>query len=324
MNSTHIILGTGQLGMALMEQLTAQGKTVLMVNRSGKTPETLPTTARIMRGDVTSPQEVTAICQGAEVVFHCAQPAYTEWPEKFPPITKGIVEGVARTNAKLIFGDNLYMYGSTNGQPIHENLPYAATGHKGRTRAHMAEMLLAAHQAGKVRVAIGRASDFYGPRVTGSALGDMFFEAALAGKPVNLMGNIDLPHTYTYIGDFARALMTLSEKEGALGQVWHVPSAETITTRQFVQLVEQEIGRSIKLRVAGKWLISLVGLFQPMVREMKEMMYEFEEPYVVEDGRFRQTFGSHTTPHPQAIRETVAWYRQQMMRKTGIPHKVIQ
>lgn len=309
-NPAHVIFGTGQLGLAIMDELTAQGKPVTLVNRSGQIRESLPPDAQVISGDATKPEEVARICTQAKVVFHCAQPAYHEWPEKFPPITKGILEGVAQTNARLVFGDNLYMYGPTQGTPIHENLPYAATGHKGRTRALMANLLLDAHKTGKVQVVIGRASDFYGPRVQDSAAGSLLFAAVLAGKPINVIGNPDLPHTFTYIRDFARALVTLSEHETAFGKAWHVPNAKTVTTRQFAEMVAQAADQPLKLRTAGPLIISLLGLFNPAMREFKEMMYEFEEPYIVDHSQFAQAFdGTAATPHQDAIQATLAWYR---------------
>jgi nucleoside-diphosphate-sugar epimerase len=309
-----VIFGTGPLGLAVMDALIERGyQDITLVNRSGQVNEPLPDGVTVVAGDATNPDQVAQICQTATVVFHCAQPGYTEWPEKFTPITQGILEGVSRTQARLVFGDNLYMYGPTDGRLIHPELPYAATGPKGKTRAHMAQLLLEAHRAGKVRVTIGRASDFYGPRVIGSAVGDMVFEAALTGKTVNALGNVDQPHTYTYIRDFGRALVTLSEHEAAFGQAWHVPNAETITTRQFVELVGREVGRPLKIRTAGRWMVTLLGLFSPQLREFKEMMYEFTEPYVVDHSQFAAAFGPvSVTSHQVAIKETLAWYRQHL------------
>lgn len=309
-HNQQIIFGTGPLGLAVMDELVAKGRAVTLVNRSGRITETLPAGVKLVPGDANDVETVAKICNQAEVVYHCAMPPYTDWPEKFPPLTQGILAGVSRTGARLVYGDNLYMYGPTQGHPIHEGLPYAATGRKGRTRAAMAEQLLKAHRAGRLRVAIGRGSDFYGPRALNSTFGQMFFEATLAGKTANLLGNLDLPHTYTYIKDFARALVTLGEGDEALGQAWHVPNAETLTTRQMIGLVEAELGRTIKVRAAGRLMVSILGLFNPLLAEMKEMMYEWEEPYVVNDRRYRQVFGGETTPHRQAIAETVAWYKQ--------------
>jgi nucleoside-diphosphate-sugar epimerase len=309
-----IVFGTGPLGFGVAQIIAGRGGPVTLVNRRGKIAGELPDGIEVAACDATDATAVYQICKNAGAVFHCAMPPYTQWPEKFPPVTRGILEGVARTGARLIYGDNLYMYGDTGGRPISENLPHAATGPKGRVRAEMAALLLKAHETGKLAVAIGRGADFYGPRVINAALGEMFFGTVLSGKPANLVGNIDLPHTYTYIRDFARALVTLSENDRAFGQAWHVPSAPTISTRQLVKLAEAETGRPIKVRAAGKLMVSLLGLLNPMVREIKEMMYQWEQPYMVDHRKFEQAFGADPTPHETAIRETVAWYR----RRTGL------
>ena len=202
------------------------------------------------------------------------------------------------------------MYGSTGGAPIREDLPYTSTGRKGRSRAKMANQLLDAHKAGKVKVAIGRGSDFFGPRVADSAVGDVVFDAAVKGKTINVLGKIDLPHTYTYIKDFGRDLVTLSEHDAALGRAWHIPNAETISTRQFVDKVNAAAGKSSKIQPSGKAIVWLLGLFNPTMKEFREMMYEFEEPYIVDHSQFEAAFGANPTPIDQAIAETVAWYRK--------------
>ena len=313
----NVILGTGQLGLAIMDELVAAGQPVKMVNRSGNVAEPLPDGVSLETADCYDAEAVAQVTAGAETVYFCVQPAYHQWPEKFPPLAASIIQGVSDRGIKLVFGSNLYMYGPTNGEPIHEERPYAAQTRKGLARATVANMLMAAHEAGKVQVTIGRASDFYGPRVTDSFVGDLLFEAALAGKTANLTGNLDLPHTLTYIRDFARALVTLSQHEEAYGRWWHVPNAPTITPRQFIALVEAEIGQSVKVRTAGKLMMRLVGLFNPAAGEVVEMMYEFEEPFVVDHSRYTAVFGSHVTPHEEAIRETVAWYRHKHGEQAG-------
>ena len=308
----NIVIGAGPLGLWVAQTLLDKGRQVTLINRSGKIGEPSAIPMDVIACDATDPDAVYQVCQGADVVFHCAMPPYTAWPEAFPPLTKGILGGVSRTGAKLIYGDNLYMYGDVGGRPITEALPYAATGRKGQVRAQMAQMLLDAHRRGEVQVAIGRGSDFFGPGVTNSILGEMFFRAAFAGKTANLLGDIDTPHTYTYIKDFAKALVTLSEHEEALGQAWHAPNAPTITTRQMVDLFARELGRPIKVRSAGKTLIAILGLFNPLMREIKEMMYEWEQPYVVDHSSYENAFGAEVTPHAVAVKETVAWYRQRL------------
>ena len=309
LSAKYVIFGTGPLGMSVMDALLERDETnITLVNRHGDQPETLPPGVKIASGDATDSKQVEDFCNTAETVFHCAQPGYTAWPEKFPPITKGILDGVSNTQAKLVFGDNLYMYGQVEG-PIHEGLAYRAEGRKGKTRAAMATMLLEAHRAGKVQIAIGRGSDFFGPRVTGSAMGEMVFNGALQGKAVNFLGDIDQPHTYTYIKDFGRALVVLGSAPEALGQAWHVPNDQAMTTREFVRLIEAALGKPVKTRVSGRGMLTLLGLFIPDLREMKEMMYEFEAPYVVDSDKFTKQFNLRPTPLKEAVSETLAWYR---------------
>lgn len=309
MNKNNIVFGIGPLGYWVMKYLSDKSNNVTLVSKSGKTNHKLPEGVEIKSADSKNAEDVFKICKDADAVYYCAMPPYTDWPNNFPDMIKGLIEGVSKTNAKIIFGDNLYMYGSTNEKPVKENMPYAAKGHKGKTRALIANMLLDAHKEGKVKTTMGRASDFYGPKVINASFGEMFFKPALEGKAVNLLGDINLPHTYTYIKDFAKALITLGESEVAFGRAWHVPSAKTISSKELVELVEKEISKKIKVRIAGNGMVSLLGLFNPMIKEVKEMMYTTTEPYIVDHSEYEKTFGVNVTPHEKAIKETVTWYK---------------
>jgi nucleoside-diphosphate-sugar epimerase len=157
---------------------------------------------------------------------------------------------------------------------------------------------------------MGRGSDFFGPWVLDSAFGDRVFYPALAGKGANFGGKLDLPHTATTIEDFGRALVILGEREEALGRAWHVPNDRPqITQRQFAELVFAETGHPVKASAMGKTMMRIGGLFIPGAREMVEMMYEFEKPFVVDSSQFERTFGVKATPIAEAIKATVAWYR---------------
>jgi nucleoside-diphosphate-sugar epimerase len=177
-------------------------------------------------------------------------------------------------------------------------------------RAAMSEAALAAHKAGSVRVAIGRGSDFFGPWALDSAFGGRVFYPALAGKAASFGGRLDQPHTATYIADFGCALVTLGERDEALGQALHVPADRPqITQRQFAELVYRETGHPVKASGVGKTMMALAGLFIPGARESVEMMYEFEKPFVVDSSKFERSFGVKATPIEEAIKTTVAWYR---------------
>ena len=304
----HVIFGTGPVGLAVMDELLSRGKAVRLVNRSGRAAA--PVGVQIVAGDATDVTFTRQVCRGAAVVYQCTNPPYTEWVERFPPLQAGVLAGAAAAGAKLISMENVYMYGATGGKPLVETLPYAAQTRKGKVRAAMAEALLTAHQQGTVRVAIGRAADFFGPRVRVSAMGERVFPAALAGKAVQVLGNPDLPHTYSYMPDIGKALVILGEEEQALGQVWHIPSAATVTTRQFLQMVGEAIGTPVRVQTTPKLLLQLLGLFNGALREVLEMIYQFEEPFIVDGSKFTQTFGQQATPLPAAIQATVAWWRQ--------------
>jgi nucleoside-diphosphate-sugar epimerase len=302
----HVIFGTGPVGMAVMRALVVQHKPVVMVNRSGRAQ--VPGGVQVLKGDATDPASTRPLCAGATVVYNCTNAPYTEWPTRFPPLQAGILEGAAAAGAKLVSAENVYMYGPTD-VPLTEDLPYRARTRKGLVRAQMAQTLLEAHRSGKVRVAIGRASDFFGPVVLDSMAGERMFAAALAGKRVQLLGSLDVPHTFTYIDDFGQALATLGERDETLGQAWHIPNAPAVTTRAFLQMVFEEAGRPFNVAVAPGILIRAMGLLDPMMRELAEMLYEFEQPFIIDHSKYAQAFGDHSTPLREAIHQTVAWFR---------------
>ena len=305
----HVIFGTGPVGQAVAYELVKRGKTVKMINRSGKKPGDVAGSVTVMAGDVFDANVAKQSAQGATHVYQCTNPPYDKWPEQFPTLQANTLEAAAAAGAKYIVTDNLYMYGDTNGQPIREDLPYNAHTRKGMVRAQMAESVMAAHRSGKVRVGVARAADYYGPQATNSASGDRMFGFAVQGKAASIPGNLDMPHTYTFVPDFAQALMILGEHDEALGQVWHVPSAETLTTRQFVTMIYEELQQPPKMSGMGRLMMSIGGLFIPAAREVVEMMYEFEKPFVVDSSKFTKAFGVEGTPLREAIQTTVAWYK---------------
>ena len=312
MSVTHVIFGSGPLARSVMRALIKRGKPVRMVNRSGKRPDGLPAEVEIVAGDACNVEFTRAVAQGAAVVYQCAQPAYHQWVTQFPALQAAILDGVSENGAKFIVGENLYMYGDPNGQLLREDTPYTARTRKGKVRAEMTNALLEAHRAGKARVAMARGSDFYGPGVLGSTLGERALTPLLSGKPAEVVGSLDLPHTYTVIDDFGEAMVMLGERDEALGQAWHVPNPPTLTQRQLLTMFFEEAGLPPKFSVMGRFMMALGGIFIPAARESVEMMYEFEKPFVVDSSKFIRAFGDIATPHAQAVQDTVAWYRQHL------------
>src|ERR671917_1963751 len=309
----QVVFGTGPVGTSVMEALMQRGRCrVRMVNRSGRAR--VPEGVEVVGGDATHEAFAREVSQGASVVYFALNPPYNKWPELFPPLQAGVLEGAASAGAKLVAMENLYMYGPTDGRPLTEDLPYAANTRKGTVRARMSQELMEAHTGGRVRVAIGRASDFFGPRVLASAAGEQVFGRAVKGKSAQVVGDPDQPHTYTYAPDIGRGLVILGEREEALGRAWHLPSPETVTTREFVEMIFEEVGKPARIQAVPKIVLRAMGLFNPALHEMMEMLYEFEEPSVVDHSDFTRTFGDHATPLGEAVRETVRWYREHRLR----------
>jgi nucleoside-diphosphate-sugar epimerase len=220
-----------------------------------------------------------------------------------------IIEGASAARAKLIFGDNLYAYGPVDG-PITEDLPYRATGPNGRTRAQVAATLISAHKEGRVRAAIGRGSDFFGAHARQSLVGDSVFARALTGKPAQLLGNPDVPHSITSIDDFGRALVTLGDREDALGDVWHVPNAPAVPLRRLVEMVFAAIGQPPSIQVPPRPILMLLALFNPVLRAVVEQLYQSDRPWVVDSSKFERAFGWTATPLEVSIPQTVAWFKE--------------
>ena len=306
MSELHVIFGAGPLGLAVMRVLVGRGKSVRIINRRGAAEP--PAQVEVVKGDATDPASVRQVCNGAAVVYHCASAPYDRWSQELPPIFHGILKGASEVGARLVYGDNLYGYGPSPG-PLTEEIPYRASGRNGRTRAELATALMEAHRRGYIQATIGRASNFFGPHVHDSIVGDGVFASALAGKPALVLGNPDTPHTLTFIDDFAKGLATLGEREEALGQIWHVPRAPAVTTRQFITLVFEEVGAAPQLRVAPKLGIKLLSLFRPTMRAVNEQLYQWEQPLVVDHTKYARAFGAEVTPHSAAIRQTVDWFR---------------
>jgi nucleoside-diphosphate-sugar epimerase len=306
----HVVLGaTGGAGGALVSELAGRGHRVRAVSR--KPAADLPEGVEQWAADAADPAQTRKACQGATVVYHCVQPPYQRWAAEFPTLTQSIAEAAADARARLVYADNPYTYGPVHG-PITEDLPALATTKKGRIRTLMAERLLAAHRSGTLQVAIGRSSDYYGPGGANSFVGDILFGAATKGKRARWMGRLDLPHSLNYLPDVARALATLGARPEAPGEVWHLPAAEPLTGRAFVELIAAALGRPVKVTATSRLALRIAGVFDPRARETTEMLYQWQRPFVLDASKFQRAFGPfQPTPHHQAVATTVAWFREQ-------------
>ncbi len=304
-SSLHVVFGAGPLGLSVVDALLASGKRVRVATRSGKAD--VPAGVEVVRVDAHQIDQVETACLDSEVVYQCAQPPYHRWVQEFPALQRNILAAAEKAGALVVLAENLYMYGEVEGV-IHEKLPYTAATRKGRVRARMSEEALQAHNSGKLKVTLARASDFFGPRVLNSTLGERVFVPAIKGKAAMPVGRLDLPHTYTYIKDFAKAMVILGGHPEAAGEAWHVPNAEALTQGEMMARIFTLLGRPAKINPTGRIMMKIGGLFIPEARESVEMMYEFERPFIVDSHKFSQTFGIQATPIDIALEETVKWY----------------
>ncbi|ATE53181.1 MULTISPECIES: NAD-dependent epimerase/dehydratase family protein [Actinosynnema] len=298
----HVVLGVGPAGTTLATELTARGHEVRTVTRE--------------EADLRDPEAATRAIAGAEVVYHCVNVAYHLQVETMPVLQEAILTGVERAGARLVVLDTLYPYGPTGGAVMTEDTPWNATGPKGRMRAELDRAYLEAHEAGRAGVVLGRSADFYGPRVLNSTLGGAVFPGALTGETVLGLGDVDLPHSYTYIGDVARGLALLGETPDADGRVWHLPTAPARTTRQVFDLIAERVGRPLDVRVLAE--LAPWGPFDEVfVGEYREVFYQNQEPQVVDSSAFQERFGVAPVDLEEGVDATLAWYRSAFAATAG-------
>ncbi len=305
--SRQVVFGTGQVGRHLLDQLVRVGHDAIGVNRSGHSP--VPG-ATAVAGDATDPEFTTKVTRGADVVYFCLNATrYEHWAEEFPPLQRGVVAGAQASGARLVVLDNLYGYAPPADGVLRETTRVSPSSTKAAVRVAMTEELLSAHRNGRIQVAIGRASDYFGPGTTQSALGAGVFEAASVGRACWLMGNPDRLHSYSYTPDVARALLAFGTAPDAVGEVWHLPIGQTRTTREVVAEVYRLAGHRPRIGSVGEWRLRLIGTVQPALREYRHTLYQFSQPWLVDDDKFRTAFGDLATPQSEALATTLAWFR---------------
>ena len=304
---THVVFGTGPAGRAVADALVDQGVRVRIVNRSGTATRAGVET---IGGDATDPEFARQVAADADTVYFCLNaPHYHRWANEFPPLQHAVLDAAKAADAKLVVLENLYMYGPNSG-PLRETTPLSPTSAKSRTRATMSVQLLDAHHRGEIRVAIGRASDFVGPGVLDSALGEFVFQPALAGKRAQTMGRPDTQHTYSYVPDVGRNLVLLGSRDDAYGRAWHLPNPETRTTRHIIIDIYAAAGKGrTDVTALKRPMLWSLGLFNRNVRELLHTYYQFNAPFVVDDSAFRHAFGGHATHWDDIVATTVDWYR---------------
>jgi nucleoside-diphosphate-sugar epimerase len=303
---THLIVGAGAVGSATALLLAEAGVDVVLVSRSGRGPDDVR--VRRVAADASSVEALLAAAPHASVIYNCANPEYSRWPIDWPPMAAAFLSYAERTGAVLATVSNLYGYGPVD-VPMSEDLPLAADGTKAQVRVRMWQEAKALNDAGRIRATEVRGSDYVCPGAQ-SMVGDRVMPRVLAGKSAQLVGDVDQPHAWTAPVDVARTLITVAADPRGWGRAWHVPSNEPRTQRETVGDLAAAAGVvPVKVMAVPGAVMWTMGLFVPIVRELKETDYQRTRPYLLDDTAARTTFGIEPTPWPEIMDGMVAHYR---------------
>jgi nucleoside-diphosphate-sugar epimerase len=314
--SKHIILGFGgAIGNVLAEELLANHERVKLVSRRGQgmpRQHAGQTGAEAAATDLTNSEDVNRVVEESSMVYLVAGLPYNTaiWREQWPKIMRNVVDACKAKNARLIFFDNVYMYGRVDG-PMTEETPVNPRSKKGQVRAKIAEYLLSEIKSGHIVAAIARAADFYGPY---SEKGSVPFILAISrlakGQKALWLVNAKAKHSYTYTGDCGKALYLLAKTENAFNQVWHMPTAHPpITGEEFIRIAAEKLNAKMEFKAMPKWMIRLAGITNPNVRESFEMLYQSEFDYIFDSSKFEKRFNFNPTPYDKGIEETISHFR---------------
>jgi len=299
----------GAIGRTVAATLSAQGRPYRVVGRSRDSLERqfgADPLAEIAIWDPANPESIRAAAAGIETIVYLVGVDYWRF-DLHPVLMRATLEGAAAAGvARMLLVANVYPYGRARTNPVREDHPREPHTFKGRMRLEQEDLLLAADREGKLRGAVLRLPDFYGPGVEKSIVNELF-TAGAAGKTANLIGPIDPPHEFVFVPDVGPVIVRLIDEPAAYGRVWHLGGAGVTTVRALVDLVERELGRPVKTLVAGKTMLRLLGLFNPLLRELVEMHYLATDPVILDDSALRELLGPISkTSYDDGVRACLA------------------
>ena len=304
----HVVLGTGPLGRAVAHRLLDAGRSVRMINTSARMAEQ-PVGVELYGARLEKPERASELLRGAEVVYVCVGGPLERDLQAWPPLHASIVAAAEEHGTRLVFADNAFLYGDNGGAPVTPDSPAQATTRKGALRKRLDEQLSQAHARGRTAVTVARSSTFYGPWVRNSFLGERVFDRLVRGRAMQVLGDPRLPHSYTYIDDVARTMVVLGRDERALGRVWHVPTVAALPTLEVLHRAAALAGQPCRVSKAPRALLRIGGVFSAPTREIIELLYLVEKPFVFDSSRTTEYFGLHPTPLETGLRATIDWYR---------------
>lgn len=308
----HLIFGTGAAASFTGQNLLKGGYQVHFASRSGRRHKLIPAECPVHAVEAMDGDEVRRAAAGAAVIYNCLNVPYQRWNKALPRFQSNLLAAAESSGARLVVLENLYGYGPV-ARPMTEEFPLKSQSKKGKLRAEMSQQLMRAYEQGRANIVIARASDFYGPGVTNSFLGERAFGPLVAGKAAQVIGDPEQPHSYAYIEDVGKGLMLLGTQEQADGQVWHLPHAPAVSTRDMLLHGFELAAQEPQIRSMGRLMLILGGLFIPEARQSLELLYEFEQPFLVNDKKFRDSFNQLPTAIPSGLQKTIRWYQTEFI-----------
>lgn len=305
-NVQTILGANGTIGSLLAGELRAYSDRIRLVSRN---PRKTNGTDALFPADLSRPGQVEQAVAGSDIVYLLVGFEYTlkVWREQWPRLMRATLDACIKHKAKLVFFDNVYMYDKSAMPHMTESSPVNPPSRKGAVRHEIAEMLLGESKAGRLDALIARSADFYGPRNEKSMLIELIYKNLKKGKKANWVMDADRKHSLTFTPDAARATALLGNTPDAYNQVWHLPTdPNPLTARQIATLFEKEMGGPGGVSVLPLWMMKALGLFMPIMRELPEMMYQYDRDYVFDSRKFDERFRFETTPYAKGVKLTVA------------------
>ncbi|MGB3153431.1 MAG: NAD-dependent epimerase/dehydratase family protein [Chitinophagaceae bacterium] len=300
------ILGSGgAIGIPLAKELKNYTNQIRLVSRN---PKKVNDTDELFPADVNDLSQIDKAIAGSEVVYVVIGFEYKlgVWQKTWPPFLKAVIDACKTHKTKLVFFDNVYMYAQSSIPHMTEDAPIQPPSKKGAIRKQLHEMIMNEVAQHTLTALIARAADFYGPDNKNSGLNMMVVDNLLKGKKAQAFGDINKIHNYTYTPDAAKATALLGNTMDAYNQVWHVPTTkEKLTTQQWIQLIADELNVAPKIQRIPVWMIHMLGLFIPVMKEFPEMMYQYEQDYFFDSSKFEKRFGIEATSPKEGIRNLV-------------------
>ena len=302
--SIHTILGAGgAIADLLAGELIARGLPVRLVSRH----PAQRAGATVVAADIADRDQAMKAIRGSAVVYNCIglRYDYAVWRQQWPRIMDNQIEACGATGARLLFFDNVYMYGRVDG-PMTEDTPYDPSSRKGDLRARIATRLMSEVRKGHITATIARAADFYGPGTHKTSMPDILvFQKLLKGEPAQWLMNTGVRHTFTYTPDAAKAMVLLALDNDSWNQVWHLPTAAPgLTGAEFIKKAAAELDKEARFKVLPGWMVRLAGVFDRRIKELHEMLYQYEFDYWFDSSKFEKAYSFRPTSYEEGIKAT--------------------